>query len=110
MKMSFRRLCRGAWIGAAILGAVAVSWAGAAQAYTGEGLAKYAKVTMAEARKLALKARPGTITDEELEKERGGTGLRYSFDIKSAAKTYEVGIDARNGEVLENTVEGADSD
>ena len=45
-----------------------------------------AKVTIDEARSIALKARPGTITDEELEKERGGSGLRYSFDIKSGRR------------------------
>jgi hypothetical protein len=46
----------------------------------------------------------------ELEKEKGGSGLRYSFDIKSGKITYEVGIDARSGEVLENSKEGAHPD
>jgi uncharacterized membrane protein YkoI len=53
-----------------------------------------------------LKARPGEITDTELEREKGGSGLRYSFDIKSGGKTYEVGVDAKTGTVLEN---GADA-
>ena len=52
-------------------------------AYSGEKLAANAKVTIDQARSIALKAHPGTITDEELEKEKGGSGLRYSFDIKS---------------------------
>jgi uncharacterized membrane protein YkoI len=110
MENGFRRLCRGAWLGAAILGVAAVSGTGSARAYTGEALAKNAKVTIAEARRLALEARPGAIADEELERERGGTGLRHSFDVRSGAKTYEVGIDARTGKVLENRGEGANPD
>jgi uncharacterized membrane protein YkoI len=50
------------------------------------------------------------ITDQELEKESGGTGLRYSFDIKSKGKIFEVGVDARTGKVLENDAEGPDAD
>ena len=73
-----------------------------ALAYKGEKLAKDAKVSIAEARAIALKAHPGKVTDEELEREAGGTGLRYSFDIKSGSSTQEVGVDARTGRVLEN--------
>jgi uncharacterized membrane protein YkoI len=57
-----------------------------------------------------LKARPGTITDEELEKEKGGSGLRYSFDVKNGKVTYEVGVDAQTGRVLENSKEGRHPD
>ncbi len=81
-----------------------------ALAYTGEKLAKDAKVSIAEARAIALKVHPGKITDEELEREAGGTGLRYSFDIKSGSSTYEVGVDARTGRVLENAKEGKNPD
>ena len=45
-----------------------------------------AKVTLAQARASAVRAHPGVITDQELEKESGGTGLRYSFDIKNYGK------------------------
>jgi len=79
-------------------------------AYTGEKLAKDAKISIAEARAIALKAHPGKITDEELERETGGTGLRYSFDIKSGRSTQEVGVDAGTGRVLENAKEGRNSD
>jgi hypothetical protein len=65
-------------------------------AYTGEKLAGEAKVTIDQARAIALKAHPGKITDEELERESGGTGLRYSFDIKSGGIVQEVGVDAKN--------------
>ena len=74
----------------------------------GDALAKNAKISLAVARNTALKARPGTITDQELEKEKGGSGLRYSFDITSQGKSYEVGVDAKTGAVLENGTEGAD--
>ncbi len=79
-------------------------------AFTGEQLAKDAKVGIAEARAIALKAHPGKIVDEELEREGGGTGLRYSFDIKSGGATQEVGVDARTGRVLENAKEGKNPD
>lgn len=79
-------------------------------AYTGQQFASQAKITLEEARAIALKAFPGTIADEELENESGGSGLRYSFDVKSGATTHEVGIDAQTGKVLENSVEGPHSD
>src|SRR5215468_4907352 len=88
----------------------AVLVCGVALAYTGEELAKDAKVTLSEARVLALKAFPGKITDEELEKEKGGSGLRYSFDIKNRGVTHEVGVDAKTGKVLENSAEGPHPD
>jgi hypothetical protein len=94
----------------AILTFAVVTGALPAFAYTGQQLAKNAKVTIAEARSIALKARPGKITDEELEKEKGGSGLRYSFDVKSGSVTYEVGVDAQTGHVLENKKEGPNPD
>lgn len=81
-----------------------------ANAYTGQELAKEANISMAQARAVAVKAHPGKITDEELERESGGTGLRYSFDIKSGGVTQEVGVDAKTGRVLENAKEGAHPD
>lgn len=83
-----------------------------AQAYTGQKLEKNAKIKMVEARAIAIKAHPGKITDEELEKEKGGSGLRYSFDITTVGKkgTQEVGVDAATGKVLENKLEGKNPD
>ncbi len=78
--------------------------------YAGEKLASKTKITIAQARVIALKAHPGQITDQELENEGGGSGLRYSFDIKSAGKTHEVGVDARTGRVLEDKAEGPNPD
>jgi len=98
--------------------AVAVLAAAGAQAaltarsptFTGHALAGKARISLAQARAKALAARPGAITDQELEKERGGSGLRYSFDVTSAGATYEVGVDARSGAILENTREGPHPD
>ena len=84
--------------------------AGVPKHFAGANLLPMAKVSLAQARKSAMAAHPGVITDQELEKESGGTGLRYSFDIKSKGKTYEVGVDARTGKVLENKAEGKNPD
>lgn len=65
---------------------------------------------MPTARVAAIKARPGNITDQELEKEKGGSGLRNSFDIASGGKAYEVGIEASTGVVLENPTVGSHPD
>jgi len=81
-----------------------------ALAYTGQKYRSEANIGMNEARAIALKAHPGKITDAELERERGGSGLRYSFDIRSGRHVQEVGIDARTGKVLENDREGPSPD
>ncbi len=90
---------------------LSLSFTGAAMANQPKSnLSKEATVSTMSARKIALKAYPGKIIKEELEQESGGSGLRYSFDIKSAKATHEVGVDAKTGNVLENSVEGANSD
>ncbi len=98
--------------GAALaLALAAATGASAASAtYHGHELASQAKVGLADAEKTALASRPGEITDRELEREKGGSGLRWSFDIKDHGKTYEVGIDAQTGKVLENKAEGPHPD
>ena len=82
----------------------------AAPAFKGDQLTKQAKISLAEARVIALKAHPGKITDQELEKVKGGSGLRYSFDIKDAAGIQEIGVDAKTGKLLENLPKGARPD
>jgi uncharacterized membrane protein YkoI len=106
MNMNILRRC-GIGCGALSL-VLLVTWP--ALAYTGQKLAKEAKVSIVQARAIALKAHPGKITDEELEREPGGTGLRYSFDIKRGSITQEVGVDAVTGRVLENAKEGPHPD
>jgi len=75
--------------------------------FAGQALMGHAKISLDQARAIALKARPGRIVDQELEREAGGSGFRYSFDVKAAGKTYEVGVDAVTGAVLENGSESA---
>ncbi len=84
----------------------------AAHAYDGEKYAKDAKISIKDARAIALKAYTGKIVQEELEKEKGGSGLRFSFDIKKDknAPVQEVGIDAKTGAVLENDPESKNPD
>lgn len=70
-----------------------------------------AKISLKAARALALRAVPGgRIVDQELEREPGGSGLRFSFDVKSGKVVREVGVDAKTGKILENSVEGAHPD
>ena len=78
---------------------VAVSaCSGAAFAYSGQKFSKDAKLSLEEARAIALKANPGKVADEELEKFKGG--LRYTFDIVSGGKTKEVSVDGNSGKIL----------
>lgn len=82
-----------------------------AHAFDGQQYTKDAKVTLEQARAIALKAIPGaTITDQELEHEKGGSGLRYSFDVKVGQAEHEIGVDAKTGAVLENSVDGPNKD
>ncbi len=97
-------------LGLLSVAAMSGSAAAAPTKLKGHQYAAQAKVSLATARQTALKARPGTITDQELEREKGGSGLRYSFDITSHGKPYEVGIDARSGVILENVAEGKNPD
>jgi len=98
-----------------LAGAMALSLIGASAATAttspaplkGQEFAALSKITLAQARAIALAARPGRIADQELEKEAGGSGLRYSFDVVSRHKTVEVGVDAVTGKVLENGAESA---
>ena len=89
--------------------ALSLAGIGIAAAYDGQQYAKDAKITLEQARATVLKTVPGaTIVDQELEHERGGSGLRYSFDLKVADGGREVGVDAVTGKVLENSAEHGD--
>ncbi len=101
-------LCAAAFT--AIAGSALAKPTPAAKPFAGHELSPQAKISMAAAEAIALKARPGKITDKELEKEGGGSGLRYSFDVKASGVTYEIGVDARTGKVLENAKEGPHPD
>jgi uncharacterized membrane protein YkoI len=93
-----------------LISVVMLSPIGAAWAYKGEKYANQVKITLEAAEKIALKAAPGKIKDKELELENGGSGLRYSFDILYQGKIHEVGVDAKTGKVLENSLPGPNPD
>lgn len=94
-----------------LVGAAVMSLgAGAVFAYPGSNLAKGAKVTMEQARTQALQEAPGSIKSAELEKEHGGSGLRFSFDIQTKHGLREIGIDAVTGMVLENSRESTQAE
>jgi uncharacterized membrane protein YkoI len=58
------------------------------------------KIDEAQARKIALKAHPGTITKVEYEIEKDGTAT-YEFDIKlSDGREMEVEVDAATGKII----------
>ena len=88
-----------------LVSGVALAAQGNSGKYAGE-----AKITLSQARAAALKVFPGKIVSEELEEESGGSGLRYSLDIRQGKVTHEVGVDAITGKVLENSVEGPNAD
>lgn len=100
----------------ALLTSAVIATAGAAAAarpatdQTGYHLASTAHVSIAQDRQITLKAHPGVITDQPLQREAGGSRLRYSFDIKASGKTDEVGAVAQTGKVLENGAEGPHPD
>jgi|SRR5581483_4399181 len=94
----------------AFVAALFVPPAFAQSSFVGHEYLKEASVTLDAARTIALNAFPGTIVDQELERESGGSGLRYSFDIKNGPVTQEVGVDAKTGAVLENSAEGPNAD
>lgn len=89
---------------------LAILVTGTAFALVGEQYSSEAKVSLTQARQIASKTYPGKFVSEELEKEAGGSGLRYSFVILGQSVKHEVGVDAKTGAVLENSVEGKNSD
>jgi uncharacterized membrane protein YkoI len=62
------------------------------------------KISMAQARQIALRLAPGKVAKSEYEKEGGG--WRYSFDIQQKGHIQEIGVNAMTGKVVENKSEG----
>jgi uncharacterized membrane protein YkoI len=87
---------------------IGFAFVGTAAALDDEKYLPEAKLPLSEARDIALKAYPGKIVSEELERETGGSDLRYSFVIDNAKAKHEVGVDAKDGKLLENSVEHPD--
>lgn len=65
---------------------------------------KHAKITMAQAKEIALRAAPGSVKSAEYEYE--GHGWRYSFDIQQPGHIQEIGVDGQTGKIVENKSEG----
>lgn len=61
----------------------------------GHQLSGQTRISLAHARTVVLKAPPGTIVAQESEKEGGGSGLRYSFDVRRVATDQDSGGWAR---------------
>lgn len=62
---------------------------------------------MGQGRKTALNVFYGKIVHEELEHQRGGSGLCYSFDMRRGKCWREVGMNAMTGKTPENSRDGA---
>ena len=87
-----------------LVGIFGISSSGVFAQESNSKLAKKAKITMEQAREIALRVAPGTVESEELEKEKGK--LVYSFDIRNAKGTIsEVWVDAKTGKIVSNKEE-----
>jgi uncharacterized membrane protein YkoI len=83
---------------------VAVAMVGAGTSAVAVAKAPVPRISMVQARAMALKLAPGKIISSEYEKE-GGI-WRYSFDIQQRGHVQEIGIDGRTGKIVENKSEG----
>ncbi len=84
-----------------LLFATAVAAAGLAPAIAAK---PQPRLSITQARAIALKKAQGRIADAEYEKEGGG--WRYSFDIRQGKRIHEIGVDANTGQIVEDKFEG----
>jgi uncharacterized membrane protein YkoI len=85
------------------LAVVALSVIGSGIAQAAPTAGPKAKLSIVQARAIALKAAPGKVTKSEYEKENGS--WRYSFDIRQDNKNHEIGINPTTGAIIESTIE-----
>ena len=96
------------WIArsAVAAGLAAAALAGSASADVqlsrGQELLKHARVSPEAARATALKAHPGQVTDEALERAPNGAGYLYSLTIKGPSGVAQVAVDANSGKIVPN--------
>ncbi len=96
---------------ASAIGLFITSTLATASAFPGQRFTKDAKVTLAQARTIALHAVPGgKVMKYELEREAGGNGLQYDFEIKAGAQLRDIGVDAKSGKIIERETEHAGKD
>lgn len=62
-----------------------------------------ARISMPQARAIALRAAPGQVVKAEYRNEGG---WRYSFDIRQGRRIHEIGVNAMTGRIVENRFEG----
>lgn len=89
----------------AILATVPVAAMGASVALAAPQAGPPAKLTKAQAERIALKAAPGKVVEAEYENENGA--WRYSFDIRQGKRIHEIGVDPNTGKTIENSFEAA---
>jgi uncharacterized membrane protein YkoI len=94
--------------GLAIIGMISVPSSNVF-AYTGEKLAKGAKVSIEQARAIAA-SESRSDHRRRIGTREGRQRPSLSFDIKSDGAVYEVGVDAQTGKVLEDKKEGRHPD
>jgi uncharacterized membrane protein YkoI len=78
-------------------------------AYIRQELEEGAKVSIDEARAIALQTRAGEITTKRWN-ARKAAAVFATLSAKSDGAVYKVGVDAQTGKVLENKKEGAHPD
>ncbi len=71
----------------------------------GSELLPQARVSLRAAQKAALAKEHGVVIGQELEKEKQGNGLVYTFDIKLGKVVHEVNVDAKTGAIVEDTID-----
>ncbi|WP_283152752.1 PepSY domain-containing protein [Guptibacillus hwajinpoensis] len=105
-----------------IIGGTALGIAGGALLYQGSDgienvlasgnnvskLIEEAKISEAEAEKIALEEVSGDVIEKEVEKEDGK--IVYEFDIKTDTGEKEVEIDGMSGDVIQVEEDGEDDD
>jgi hypothetical protein len=74
-------------------------------AQTSKPAAGKAKLSKAEAERIALAKEPGKAMSSELEREH--SKLIYSFNINTENGMHEVNVDAITGKIVEDSVESA---
>ena len=67
--------------------------------------ARRAKLTIKQAKAIALRTAPGTVVERDYELE--DRTWRYSFDIRQGERIHEVGVDAKTGKIVESAYEAA---
>jgi hypothetical protein len=79
----------------------------AAPDQSGASLQELANIDQAAAEKAALEVVPGTVLETELEADNGNRYAVYDVEVAGDdGKTHDLKVDARNGEILDQGLEG----